>query len=270
MKTTITAFAAITLALGTAGCSGADTSETQTAAVVDGSITGTWRGDPTTAQSENGDSNFTLIDGKFTCNSCLPPFSIVADGEWQPLDRPGSDEIMVKIVDDKTVMTATRLKGRDLGNSTYKVSDDGSSLTQTYADLSAAEATEGSMSMTRTAAAPAGAHALSGGWKLAAYGEISEAALLFTYNLDGEKLSAKGNGASWTATLGGTPVAIEGDNAGTTVKVEKLSANMYRQTYIQGGEVVNVSEMTLDGDTMSVVNTDPRDNSVFRYTAKRQ
>lgn len=270
MKNTMTAFAAITLLLGTAGCNGADKSGAETAAFEGGSIAGTWRGDPATAQAENSDSNYTLIDGNFTCTSCIPPYSVVADGQWKPMDRPGYDEMMVQIVDDKTVKTSIRLKGRELANSTWTVNGDGSRMTQSFVNFDAGETTEGSMSMTRTADAPAGAHAMSGGWKLAEYGEISEAALLVTYTLEGDMLSANGLAESWSAKLGGDAVPIKGNNAGTTVKVEKVSDNMYRETYTLDGAVVSVSEMTIDGDTMTVVTTDPRDKSVFRYSAKRQ
>lgn len=270
MKTKMTALAAITLVLGTAGCNEAETATTEAAATTDNSIAGTWRGDPSTAQEEGDGSNFVLTDGKYTCNSCIPPFSVVADGEWQPMDRPGYDEMMVKVVDDKTVKTAVRLKGRELGNSTWTVSDDGATLMQAFVNSDGDEETKGSVSLSRTADAPAGAHAMSGGWKLAEYGEISEAALLFTYTLDGDTLSSKSVSESWSAKLGGEAVAIEGNNAGTTVKVEKVGDNMYRETFTLDGEVVGVSELTIDGDTMSIVSTDPRDKSVFRASAKRQ
>lgn len=270
MKTTLTAFAAITLALGTAACSGTETNETGAATTAGNSIAGTWRGDPATAQSENSISDYTLIDGEFTCNSCIPSYSTMADGQWKPMDRPGYDEMMVTVVDDKTVKSAVRLKGRELGNSTWTVSNDGSTLTQSFVNLDADETTEGSVSMSRTADAPAGAHAMSGGWQLAEYGEISEAALLFTYTLEGDTLSAKSNAESWSATLGGDAVPIKGNNAGTTVKVEKVGDSMYRETFTLDGEVVSISEVTIDGDTMNVVSTDPRDKSVFRYTATRQ
>jgi hypothetical protein len=178
--------------------------------------------------------------------------------------------MMVQIVDDKTIKTAIRLKGRELANSTWTVSSDGKTLTQQFANLDGDEKTEGSMSMSRTADAPAGSHAMSGGWKLAEYGEVSEAALLLTYTLEGDMLSAKSVSESWTAKLGGDAAPIKGNNAGTTVKVEKVSESAYRETYTLDGKVVGVSEITIDGDTMTVVATDPRDKSVFRYTATRQ
>ena len=270
MKTTMTAIAAITLMLGTAACSEAATNDRNAMATTDGTIAGTWKGDPATAQAENDDSSFTLIDGEFTCNSCIPNYSAAADGQWQSVDLPGADEVKFEVVNDRTIKSAVRFEGRELGNSTWTVSADGSTLTQSFVNADGDERTEGTVSMSRTADAPQGAHAMSGGWALAEYGEISEAALLTSYTLEGDTVSSKYNGGSWSATLGGDPVAIEGSESGTMVKVEKVSDNVYRETYILDGEVVSVDDMTINGDTMSVVSTDPRDNSVFRYTSARQ
>lgn len=270
MKATMTALAAFTLMLGTAACSDAATDDTNSMATTDGTIAGTWKGDPATAQAENSDSNFTLIDGEFMCNSCIPTYSVAADGRWQTVDLPGADEMKFEVVNANTVKSSVRFEGRELANSTWTVSDDGSTLTQSFVNADGDERTEGTMSMSRTAAAPAGAHGMSGGWALAEYGEISEAALLTSYTLKGDTVTSKYNGGSWSATLGGDPVAIEGSESGTMVRIEKVSDNVYRETYILDGEVVSVDDMTINGDTMSVVRTDPRDNSVFRYSSARQ
>lgn len=265
MKKMITAVAAATLMLGTAACSGEATNEAS-----DGSLAGTWRGDPDTASSENGDSNFTLVGTEFTCNSCLPPYTATADGEWQEMDRPGMDEMMIEVVDDMTIKTAFRFEGRDLGSSTWTVGDDGSTMTQTFVNLDAEEQTEGTVILSRTEDGPEGSHAMSGGWTLSEYGEISEAALLTTYAVDGDTVTVSFNGGGWTATLGGDAVPIEGNESGVMVAIESTGDNAYRETYTRGEDVVNVSEITIDGDTMSVVSTDPRDDSVFRYSASRQ
>lgn len=270
MKSMMTALAVISLAFGTAGCNGTADPDTETEATSAGTIAGTWKADPSTAQAENDDRDFALVDGQFTCNSCLPPFSYAANGEWQDVDRPGTDQVMMEVVDDKTIKTASRFEGRDLGSSTWTVSDDGNSMTQTFINLDGDEKTEGSLTLNRTAAGPEGSHAMSGKWELGEYGELSDAGLTFTYALEGDKLTQSSNGSSWTATLGGDPVAIEGNNAGVMVQVEKTGDNTYSETYTLDGETVGVSDVTIDGDTMSVSSTDPRDNSKFNYTAARQ
>lgn len=267
MKTMMTAFAALTLVVGTTACGeGADTEAAATA----GGISGTWKADPSTAQAENDERDFVLTDGEFTCNSCLPPYSYTANGEWQKVDRPGADEVMMEVVDDTTVKTAFRFEGRDLGNSTWTVSEDGNSLAQSFVNLDGDETTEGNLTLVRTAAGPDGSHALSGKWTLGEYGELSDAGLTFTYTLDGDTLSSTSNGGGWSAVLGGEPVAIEGSESNTMVQVERTGDNSFRETYTRDGETVDVTEVTIDGDTASFVSVDPRDDSKFTYSATRQ
>ncbi len=274
MRKMMTALAAVTLAMGITACAGeadtADTAADTTANAEAGSIAGTWRANVDTAQSENDTASFLLTGDTFTCDSCLPAYSMTADGEWQEVDRPGSDSAMMQIVDANTVKSAGRLKGKDLGSSVWTVSADGKTMTQSFTNLDGKEKTTGSRNFTRAAAGPDGAHLISGDWTPAEYGEVSESALIFTYAIDGDTIISTGNSGGYTATLGGDAVTPEGDETGGTLKVEKISDNVYRETYSRDGEVINVTEMTVAGDTMTSVSTDPRDGSVFRYTATKQ
>lgn len=268
MKAMMTALAAMTLVLGTAACNGA--ADTEVEATIDGTIVGTWKADPSSAQAENDERNFVLADGEFTCNSCLPPYSTTANGEWQDVDRPGVDQVMVEVVDDMTIRTAFRFEGRDLGNSTWTVSEDGNSMSQAFTNLDGNETTEGDLTLTRVAAGPDGSHAMSGEWELGEYGELSDAGLMFSYALDGDTLSSSSNGGSWSATFGGDPVEIEGSEAGVMVQVERTGDNTHRETYTLDGETVGVTDVTIDGDTATFTSNDPRDDSTFTYTAARQ
>ena len=99
---------------------------------------------------------------------------------------------------------------------------------------------------------------------------MSDAGLTFSYTLDGDQYGNSGNGDSFVATLGGDPVAIEGNESNVMVAVEQTGDNSYRETYTRDGEVLSVLDLTIDGDTMSAVSTDPRDGSVVRWTASRQ
>lgn len=268
MKKMMTALAAFTLVLGTAACNGAGDDGTEASTAT--GIAGTWKADPSSAQAENSNSNIVVANGEWTCNSCLPPFSVTADGEWQQIDRPGADEMMIEVVDEKTIKTASRFEGRDLGNSTWTVSEDGNSITQTFVNLDGDETTEGSVTLVRVAAGPDGSHAVSGEWELGEYGEMSDAALTFEYALDGDTLSSSSNGGGWSATLGGEAVAIEGSESGVMVQVERTGDNSYRETYTRDGEVIGVSDVSVDGDTMTTSSNDPRDDSSFTFTATRQ
>jgi len=267
MKRLITAaFAASTLVLGVTACS--EGAETEAAAEA-GSIAGNWRVNVDSAQFENDNRDYVLADGTFNCNSCLPPYSVTADGTWQTIDRPGADGQMIEIVDDNTVKMATRLGDKELGNSTWTVSEDGQTLTLEFNDLSGDEPVAGKGSFTRTAAGPDGAHAVSGKWTSAGIESIDEAGLIFSYGLDGDQITNSGNGNGYTATLGGEAVAVEGSNSNVMVAVERTDTG-YRETYTRDGEVLSITELSVDGDTLSGVSTDPRDNSTVRWTASRQ
>ena len=267
MKKMMTALAAFTLVAGASACSeGAETAATADA----GSIAGDWKINLDSASFENDNRDWTLADGQYQCNSCTPPYGFAANGEWQSVDRPGTDSQMIEVVDERTVRFASRLGDKDLGSTTMTVSEDGQSARMEWTDLSGDTPVNGSTNFTRTAAGPDGAHAMSGKWTVADIESIDEAGLLFSVSLDGETMTNSGNGRSWTATLGGEPVAIEGDEPGLMVAVEKIGDNSYRETYSRDGETLSTAEITIEGDTLSGKSTDARDGSVVTWTASRQ
>lgn len=268
MKSILTAMCAASLALGVAACSGDP--GTKTEATEAASLAGTWKANLDSAEFENSTSSYLFADGQYTCNSCIPPYTVAANGEWVSVDRPGVDAVKYTIVDDRTITSASRLGDKELGNSTWTISEDGQTMTVNWTNLDGDEVVEGTSTLTRVAAAPDGAHAASGDWDVASIGEMSDAGLLFTYMIDGDTITSTGNGGGYTATLGGDPVTPEGDESGGMIAVEKVSDNVYRETYSRDGEVINVLEMTVDGDTLRAVSTDPRDNSTSRWTATRQ
>lgn len=263
MNKLITAIAATALALGAGACG-------EMAGEEAASIAGTWKANVDSAEFENNVSRYVLADGEYTCESCIPPYSVTANGEWQTIDRPGADGQMIEVVDDFTVKSAARRGDKDLGNSTWTVSEDGQSMTIEWTNLDGDEPTSGSTTYARADAGPEGSHAVSGGWTVSEIGEMSDAALTFSYTLDGDQYGSSGNGDSFTATLGGDPVAIEGSESNVMVAVEQTGDNSYRETYSRDGEVISVVDLTIDGDTMSAESTDPRDGGVVRWTATRQ
>ena len=264
MKKLLTAAAAVSLAFGVTACG-----ETAEAPAATG-ISGTWKANIETANFENDNRDWVLADGTFDCRSCNPPYQVTADGEWQTVDRPGYDSQMIEVVDDSTVKGAVRFEGRDLGSSTWTVSEDGQTMTISYEDVDGDEPVTGSTTFARTAAGPDGAHAVSGEWTVSDVSDISDSGLVFEMSVDGDQYSSKGNGSSYTATLGGDPVLIEGSEAGVMVAVEQTGDNSYRETFSLDGETTNVTDITVDGDTMSFSSSDPRDGSVVTWTASRQ
>lgn len=267
MRKSVNVIGAAALVLSLGACGGQAGSEI---ADSNGSITGTWQLDFGSAKWENANSTYAFVDGEYTCESCLPPYSVPADGEWQTVERPGVDEVKYTLVDDMTVEASSRFEGKELGKSTWAVSEDGDTMTVSWANLDGDEEVSGQSVWTRVAAGPDNSHAASGEWAPKEVSNISEAGMLVEFALDGDTFSFNGNGSSWSATLGGEAVAIEGANDGTMVAVERSAESSFKQTYTRDGEVTGVTEMTVDGDSLSVVSNDPRDGSSITWNATRE
>ena len=270
MNKFLCAVSGIALAMGVAGCSGGAGEEATAEASAETGLAGTWVVDTETATFEDDNNSYLVADGQYTCQSCDPPYSVAASGEWVEVDRPSVDAVKFAIVDDMTVTSAGQRNGKEVGNSTWTVSEDGQTMTVAWNDLEGAEATSGTTTYARTAAGPEGAHAVSGDWKVTGVGDMSEAARTVTYALDGDTVTITGNNGTTTLTLGGDAVTPAGDETGGMTAMEKVSDNVYRQTYSRDGEVLSVTEVTIEGDTLTGVNTSPKDGSKVTWTAKRK
>lgn len=273
MKTFLSASIALSVTLFATGCmESGDADADDAAAVADaGSINGTWKIDLNSADFANATPDRHLLQGgSYTCETCTPSYTVPADGEWHEVDLPGTDNQMVEVVDERTVRTASRLRGEDMGNSTWTVSEDSQTMTIEFTNMSGDVPVTGTVSFNRVEDGPEDAHAISGGWMIADVASMSDEGLTTTISVEGDQYTNRGNGQSFTATLGGDPVAIEGNDAGSMVAVERLADNRYRETYSLDGETTGIVELTVGEDgTLSAVSTDPRDNSVVRWTATR-
>jgi hypothetical protein len=236
-----------------------------------GGIDGTWKADLATVQLDSKPDEYMLKDGKFSCSSCVPPLEIAADGAFHPVSgRAYSDSGSVKIDDDHDV-TQTMKKGDKVTSETkYSVSDDGKMLKIDFKDDSGSKTVTGSLNETRVGTAPAGAHALSGSWKIDKYTDVSDEGTTVTFKLDGDTLHMSApTGQSYDAKIGGPDVPIQGDIGKTTAAVTKTGDNAYRETDKRDGKVISTTDMTVDGDKIHVVNHNERDGSTMKYDLKR-
>lgn len=269
---------ATALLLTAAGCNQTPaTNETAAAtneAAPAGSIDGTWKVDLATAQFDEEPSVNLLKDGVYSCSTCVPPLTVAADGAFHPVaDRPYYDSMSVKVIDDNTVVRTTRKGDRVVGETTQVVSADGNSRAFTFSDSGTpgAAPVTGKGSDTRVGPAPAGSHATSGSWKTAKYDNISDEGLTIIFRLDGDTLNMTSPaGQSYAAKLDGTYTPVKGDTGGTTISVERLAPNSFRETSKRDGKVVNVTTMTVGADgKLSVVSENKTRKETTRYTATR-
>jgi hypothetical protein len=281
MRLTIIAALAATSLLSLSACKQATTSGNMSNANVAApaaagtGIDGTWKADLSSVQLNQKPDQLLLKAGQYSCATCTPPLTIAADGAFHAVTgRPYSDQISVKADDDHNVTSTSRKGGRDMGQTKYSVSADGKTLTVSFTDSSIpnAKPVTGNLTETRVADAPAGAHAISGSWKVDKYNNVSDEGLTVTYKLDGDTLHMSSPvGTSYDAKLDGSDTAIKGDVGGTTASVKKLADNSYQETDRRAGKVIGVTTFTVGADgKLNVSSEDKLAGSTIQYTANRQ
>ena len=223
-----------------------------TPAFAQSAFDGVWKVDLGSAQLSDRPFVVSLADGTYTCTSCVPNYSVPADGRMHRVEGFDYwDEISVRIVDAHTVEDAQRLKGRSVGSSRSRVSDDGAALTVSWTDTSAPDGatTRGENTYSRIAPGPAGAHALSGSWRSASVSNVSDATITATISLaDGVFNFASGDGYKYSARLGGPAAPITGDLAGATATVRQLADGSIEETDHVNGEARSVMTLTPQAD----------------------
>jgi hypothetical protein len=279
-KTTIAALAAASL-LALSACRQATTSgENATASenaatpvAAAGGIDGTWKADIDSVQMDQKPDEYLLKAGQYSCKSCVPSYTVAADGAFHAVSLPYADSVSVKVDDDHNVTRMAKKGGRDVGQTKMSVSADGNTLTGDFTDSSAENAppTKGQYTETRVGPAPAGAHAVSGQWKPAKLANFNAEALTFTFKVEGDTFHySSPSGYSYDAKLDGPDVPIKGDIAGTTAAVKKVGDNAYEETDKRGGKVVSVTTFTAGADgKLNVVNEDKTNGAKTTWSATK-
>ena len=238
-------------------------------------LDGTWKADLSSVQIDQKPDQLLLKAGQFSCATCTPPLTLAADGAFHAVTgRPYADQISIKVDDDHNVIRTSQKGGRETGQTKYSVSSDGKTLTVSFTDSSTpnAKPVTGDYTETRVADAPAGAHAISGSWKLDKYNNVSDEGLTVTYKVDSDMLHMSSPaGQSYDAKLDGSDTPIKGDVGGTTASVKKLGGNSYQETDKRAGKVIGVATFGVGADgKLTVVSEDKLAGSTMKYTADRQ
>jgi hypothetical protein len=243
-----------------------------TAAAGADAINGTWKTDLASVKVDSKPDQLLLKDGQFSCSTCTPPLTVAADGAMHAVDRPFADHVSVKVDDDHNVTRTSQKGGKTTGVAKYNVSADGKTLTIDFNNSSGSKAVTGKITETRVAAAPAGAHAISGSWKQNQINNVSDEGLTVTFNVEGDTLHMSApTGQSYDAKIDGPDVPIKGDISGTTASVKKLADNSYQETDKRGGKVIDVITMTIGADgKMTGKDENKQDGSTTTWVATKQ
>ena len=237
---------------------------------------GTWKADLNATKFPDKPDEYMLKDGMYSCKSCAPPYTVKADGTDQKVaGHPYFETTNIKIVDDKTIEETTKKNGKVMSTSKTWVSADGKTMMIEFSDISASNAAPviGKGSEPRVSAAPAGAHAISGSWKMAKMESLSDNAMSLTYKTTADSITmTTPTGQGYTAKLDGTEAPYLGDPGTTSVSVKKTGPNSLEETDKRDGKVITVVKITVsaDGKTMKFVVDDKLHGTQSEGVATKQ
>jgi hypothetical protein len=217
---------------------------------------GTWKVDMSKVNFPKDPDTFNLQDGVYQCMTCVPPYTIQADGGDQPVTgHPYFDSVAIKVVSDNQIEETDKKDGKVVATSTSTISTDGHTMKFVFSDSSNTNGgppVTGSGEAARVAKGPAGSHAISGSWRTTKIEGMSDNATVFTYKVDGKEITMTNpTGQTYTAKLNGTEAPMKGDPGITSVSVKMKGKTMLEETDKRDGKVIGIFRFTLASDGKS-------------------
>jgi hypothetical protein len=235
---------------------------------------GTWRLDLSKAQLPKKPDEYLLHNGSYQCESCVPPYTVKADGQDQKVTgQPYFDTVSVRVVNDKSVEFIQKKGGKTVGTDKATVDSTGNRLTDefTWQPEASSKQQSGKAVSTRVSKGPAGSHAVSGSWRGEKIAELSQDAMTVTYKTSPNGISMKfATGESYDAKFDGKDYPYKGDPGTTSVSVKKIDANTLEETDKRDGKIISVARIAVSGKTMKIDVDDKLHGTTSSYVAEKQ
>ena len=233
---------------------------------------GTWRTDLAKTKFSAKPLDFYISDGWYHCTTCNPVIDVQADGVDHRVTGQPFDLINVKIVDPNTISITTRKDDKMVYEQTRTVSKDGKVLTvkETIYPMDGSPALSFEATARRSGITPRDVHATSGDWIVERESGSSNG-LTTTYKLSGNELTMTDpTGESYTAKLNEGDFPVKGAYGWDTVSVKQINSHTIEETDKRKGEVTDVSKLTVEGNTMTVVDNDKQNDRTTTYVAHKE
>ncbi len=216
---------------------------------------GTWRPEyPQKFSPDRKPDDIEVRNGIYACRSCMPPYTLVADGRDHTLSNdPDFDTRRITVVDAHTVLRSASKGGQVAFESKLIVGDDGMTLTdlQTIMDVTAHPYVVRVRSR-RVASAKPGAHAVSGEWQRLDY-DLPNNDEDTTFHVEGDTLSMSDKfGRSFSASLDGTDAPYRGTPQFTSVALRLIDSHTLEEQDKKDGKVVKITRWSVDPDGRTI------------------
>jgi len=238
-----------------------------------GPFDGTWRTKLDSMKFEQKPDVYEIREGVFKCGTCVPPYSVIADGiDHKVSGHSYYDTVAVREMDARTVTMTNKLGGKVIFEDTMMVSLDGKTLSDALKDHTGAKVATWTQLSSRVSAGPAGSHAVSGSWKIEHVPDASAAGTTVTYHMTADGLQSNYNGQTYDARFDGQPVPVANDPGRTMVALKRVTPNVIEETDTRDGKVTDVTLMTVaaDGKSIAVINNDHLHGATTTFTMVRQ
>ncbi len=214
---------------------------------------GTWRPDPQRPSHPETEMG-VLVNGQYACPTCMPPYTVKADGHDQPLQgNPYYDSINIAVVNDHTITKIGKKDGKPTLDSKVTVSADGATKTEVQTLIGMAPVPiELTAKYSRASAGKPGSHLISGGWQMTEM-DVSNHAEDTTFKVSGGALSMIDRmGRSFTAKFDGTPAPYKGSDEFNGVSLKLIDQRTIEESDLNGGKVVKISRWALSPDGQTI------------------
>ena len=237
------------------------------------SFDGTWKLRTDSLKTTGKADQFQVLDGIYSCSSCVPEIKVKADGTDQKVEgHDYYDTIAVTVVSPSSIHIVEKQGGKQTFGVGYEVSTDGKTLTGKFQDYTGGQVASGAFTETRRAAGPPGSHRVSGSWQPEQMHDANDAARTVAYQMTNEQFSMHWNGQSYNAKFDGKPYPVQNDPGKTTVTLKRLDANTVQETDSRSGKVTDEIHLAAaaDGKTIEVTDHDMVHHQITTYTLDKQ
>lgn len=237
---------------------------------------GTWVANPEAARLPKRPEIYSLRNGVYECESCVPRIYTNADGKDYPIaGSPYFSTISIHVVDAHSVEITEKLKGRIVYKELDHVSADGNTLRQDDADFAApnGEAVVAEETFQRIGAASAGANGVTGTWQARKIKFNSQNGATVTYHSTAQSLAASNpGGEGYDAKFDGKEYPVKGDPSHSTVSLKRINEHTIVETDREDGRVHYTIRMSVsrDGKSMKVTETDRERGTKMTYILEKK